>query len=61
MEDRIFSIPSRDARDVLMKFLVITLDGSVAFDDGGGEFSGLILAEARAFVPGADSPSPRAG
>lgn len=50
MADRMFALPSRDARDVLAKLLTLTLDGTVGFNDDGGKFSDPIVAEARAFV-----------
>lgn len=50
IEHRIFAIPSRDARDVLAKILVITLLGEVCLGDDDGEYSNPIIAEARRFV-----------
>ncbi len=49
LEERLLAIPSLNARDVLAKLLVVTLDGSVPFVDSTPRGEAL-LAEARAFA-----------
>lgn len=54
MEDRILALPSTDARDVLMKIMIASLEGDVPLGGNCDGFSGPIFAEARAMV--AESP-----
>src|SRR5690349_829752 len=47
-EDRIFAIPARDARDVLAKIMIASLEGEVDFSEA--DAASEILAEARAML-----------